>query len=234
MGVHVAAPAPDSRARIVTAATAEFAAHGYDATTVDEIARRAGLNKAMIYYHFDDKLGLYVEILRDVLGSLGARTREVVESAATPDAKVGAFVDALNAEADARPEFPFLMMREIADGARHLDADTLRLMTAIVGNLGDILGQGVKTGIFHATNPFLTYFTLMSPVIFFRVSAPVRQALARERLAPQTVFDRDTFVGYVKAGALAVLNAGARKPLTMSLPAAPSPRRRTPRTGVRT
>ena len=144
-----------------------------------------------------------------------------------------AFVDAINAEADARPEFPFLMMREMADGARHLDAETLRLMTVIVGNLGAILGQGVKAGVFHKTNPFLTYFTLMSPVIFFRVSAPVREALARERLAPAVVFDRETFVGYVKAGALAVLNAGARTSLDITMPAAPAKRRRTPRTGVR-
>ena len=36
-----------------------FAARGFDGVSVDDIARDAGVNKAMIYYHFADKLALY-------------------------------------------------------------------------------------------------------------------------------------------------------------------------------
>jgi hypothetical protein len=45
-------PSPDTRTRILAAASAEFGVHGFAATTVDRIARRARVNKAMIYYHF--------------------------------------------------------------------------------------------------------------------------------------------------------------------------------------
>ena len=47
--------APDTRARILAAACVEFGAHGFAATTVDRIARRARVNKAMIYYHFPEQ-----------------------------------------------------------------------------------------------------------------------------------------------------------------------------------
>lgn len=48
-----------TRARILTAATQEFAAHGYAGARVGEIAARAGVNKQLISYYFGGKEGLY-------------------------------------------------------------------------------------------------------------------------------------------------------------------------------
>jgi AcrR family transcriptional regulator len=48
-----------TKTRILDAALDEFAAKGLAGARVDEIARRAGANKAMIYYHFDSKAGLF-------------------------------------------------------------------------------------------------------------------------------------------------------------------------------
>ena len=55
-----------SRQRLVTAAAAEFAARGFAGASVDRIARGARVNKAMIYYHFQNKRALYTEVLRDM------------------------------------------------------------------------------------------------------------------------------------------------------------------------
>jgi AcrR family transcriptional regulator len=46
---------PDARQRLERAALALFAEHGYDATTVAEIADRAGLTKSTFFRHFADK-----------------------------------------------------------------------------------------------------------------------------------------------------------------------------------
>ena len=54
----------DSRERILRAALSEFAEVGYDAARVDQIALRAKINKAMLYYHFGTKDELYVEAVR--------------------------------------------------------------------------------------------------------------------------------------------------------------------------
>jgi TetR/AcrR family transcriptional regulator len=48
-----------TRERILAAALNEFAEHGLAGARVDRIATRAGINKAMIYYHFDSKQALY-------------------------------------------------------------------------------------------------------------------------------------------------------------------------------
>jgi AcrR family transcriptional regulator len=52
-----------SRDRILEAALDEFARYGLAGGRVDRIARSAGINKAMIYYHFDSKEQLYLEVL---------------------------------------------------------------------------------------------------------------------------------------------------------------------------
>jgi AcrR family transcriptional regulator len=53
-----------TREKILTAALAEFSAHGFAGARVDAIARRARVNKRMLYYCFGAKQDLYREILR--------------------------------------------------------------------------------------------------------------------------------------------------------------------------
>ena len=45
-----------TQAAVFAAAARHFSAQGFDGTSVDVIAKEAGVNKAMIYYHFADKL----------------------------------------------------------------------------------------------------------------------------------------------------------------------------------
>src|SRR5262245_10319307 len=111
-----------SRERLFAAATREFAARGFAGASVDRIAAAARLNKAMIYYHFKSKAELYRDILREMFAAVGARVAAVAGSSASPEDKLRAFVDAFATEAEARPHFPPIWFREIAEGGPHLDA----------------------------------------------------------------------------------------------------------------
>ena len=84
-----------SKARVVTAAAAEFAARGYAGANMDRVARAARLNKAMIYYHFGSKAALYRAILVDMFDDVGRRVRDVAAADAAPDAKIRGFVEAI-------------------------------------------------------------------------------------------------------------------------------------------
>jgi AcrR family transcriptional regulator len=55
------------REAILTAALAEFAARGFAATRLDDVARRAGVAKGTIYLHFQDKEDLFQELIRSAL-----------------------------------------------------------------------------------------------------------------------------------------------------------------------
>ncbi|HMH82405.1 MAG TPA: TetR family transcriptional regulator [Gemmatimonadales bacterium] len=54
----------NSRAlRIIAAAREEFSRRGFDGARVDQIARRAGVNKQLLFYYFHSKRGLFGAVL---------------------------------------------------------------------------------------------------------------------------------------------------------------------------
>lgn len=66
--------------QIVTAARDEFARHGFDGARVDRIARRAGVNKQLLFHYFHSKRGLFDAVLtsgaaefEQALAQLGTR-----------------------------------------------------------------------------------------------------------------------------------------------------------------
>src|SRR5258708_23199462 len=68
-----------TRAAILKAALEEFAHEGVTGARTDEIARRAGVNKALLYYYFKDKEGLYAAALDQVFSGLHERVASVLE-----------------------------------------------------------------------------------------------------------------------------------------------------------
>ncbi len=217
--------AGQTRDAILAAAATEFAAHGFAGASVDDIAAGSRFNKAMIYYHFKGKRALYVEILRDVFRLMGARTSDIAASDLQPAAKIEAFIDALDQMAETRPYMPPIMMREMAEGARRLDAATLRLMAVIFRNVARILEEGVRKGVFRPADPTLTYFSLIGPVIFFRATAPIREAFGKARILKIDA-DAAAFVANLKRTARAALApAGpAPSPAPVRRPAGRRPR----------
>lgn len=61
-----------TRRRLKEAATAEFAEHGPNGTTMARIAERAGINKERLYNYFGDKQALFRTVLADELARLSA------------------------------------------------------------------------------------------------------------------------------------------------------------------
>ena len=172
-------PAGLTRDEILAVASREFARHGYAAARVDRIARDAGVNKAMIYYHFKSKAGLYRAILADLFQHVGERATAIVGSNRPADEKLDAMIEGLVGYVTLRPQLPPIMMRELAEGGRHLDPGMLRMMSTIFRSVAAILDEGRRAGRFVPVNPILAYFTILGPVVTFVGGAPVRKAIGR-------------------------------------------------------
>ena len=71
-------PQASAPARILEAATAEFAARGYDGGRIEAIARRAGVNKALLYYYFDSKGALYEAVMEHHFREFNRQALEVL------------------------------------------------------------------------------------------------------------------------------------------------------------
>jgi len=62
----------DRALRIVAAAREEFAKRGFAGARVDQIARRAGVNKQLLFYYYHSKRGLFQAVLAQTAGDLEA------------------------------------------------------------------------------------------------------------------------------------------------------------------
>jgi TetR/AcrR family transcriptional regulator len=71
--------AETTRDAILGAAEEIFARDGFSGARVDDIARQAGYNKALIFHYFDDKLGLYRALMLRTKQHLFARFAETFE-----------------------------------------------------------------------------------------------------------------------------------------------------------
>ena len=194
----------DTRGRILKAAIDEFASHGYDAAGVDRIARRARVNKALIYYYFDNKRGLYHEILHDSLQGLVAPLRLVVDGQGDAGAKLATYIDTLVEHLDQHPHLPPIMLRELADGGRHLDVETLRQMLTLPPLLFRLVDQGREEGLFASFDPLMLHFVLMGTAMLMASNVPIRRRVRQLGLA-QPPLD--------SAATTALLQAVARRTL---------------------
>jgi AcrR family transcriptional regulator len=66
------------RAQLLGAARDVFAAHGYHAAAMDDIAEAAGISKPVLYQHFPSKLELYSALLTTYTDELTARLRSAL------------------------------------------------------------------------------------------------------------------------------------------------------------
>jgi TetR/AcrR family transcriptional regulator len=194
-----------SRAAVFDAAADAFSRRGFDGVTVDDIARVADVNKAMIYYHFGDKLGLYRDIVSEMLREASARLTALAAESRDPADKLSQFVAQFVALADSRPYCPTLMMREIAEGALHLDADILALMRSVFLAFARILGEGQQAGVFRQVHPVLAYLTVLGPVMLNAARERAAQQPGRDQLPMFVQVSHAELAGHMQSVALRML-----------------------------
>src|SRR5262245_32367435 len=110
--------------RILAAAALEFSERGFAGARVDRIARRARVNKAMLYYHFNSKANLYRTLLRRMFTLAADRLRTIAALSVPPTEKVDRAIASLAALVEEHRYFAAIMLREVAEGGAHLDRAT--------------------------------------------------------------------------------------------------------------
>ena len=196
---------PGSRDRLLAAAAAEFAARGFAGANVDRIARAARVNKAMIYYHFKSKAALYREILQEMFEAVGERVQAVAASDASPERKIRLFIEAIAAEAEARPHFPPIWLREIAEGTAHVDQKTLQYARNVLTTLATMIQAGQRAGRFRRVNVLLVHAGIVGPLIFFFATAGLRRKLESAGVGAVRELDRELVIAHIERMTLAVL-----------------------------
>jgi AcrR family transcriptional regulator len=161
--------------KILVAARAVFAENGYSGAHVDEIAERAGVNKATLYYQIGDKDTLYANVIHQVLGHTAQGIAEAVAKVDHPEEKLKVYINCIAANADKNPELPPIMMREMASDGAHLPRVVVEDIVSVITILLGILEEGRKKGIFVEAVPFLIHMMIVGTILFYKKATPIKE-----------------------------------------------------------
>jgi TetR/AcrR family transcriptional regulator len=190
------------------AGTTLFAERGFDGARVEEIARRAKVNKAMISYHFGGKAGLYRAILIDSFEPALRRFQELRDPALSADLALARFVELFAETVAGRPGLPAMILREALSGGRHLDRKVLPYFVAVFSVVREIVERGIREGVFRRVDPFLTHQSLIGSLVFFYAVAPLRRRLIAEGQLPLEEPDAAAYLRHIQDLMVRALWAG--------------------------
>jgi TetR/AcrR family transcriptional regulator len=206
----MARPARVSPDAILAAAALEFAERGFAGARVDRIARRARVNKAMLYYHFQSKQRLYRTLLRRMF-TLAAERLQAIGSADGPAAaKVDRAIAGMAALIEEHAFFPAIMLREVAEGGAHLDRETLRALAAVPLAVARIVQEGVAAGEFRPVHPVFAYFSMLAPIVFYLAGTPIRKEISHLHVIDMRALSPADFVQQSQEAARRSLARDAR------------------------
>jgi AcrR family transcriptional regulator len=164
----------DSRTAILDAAEKLFSTQGYAATTIKHIATEAGVNSALLYYYFADKLTLYREIVKRLLETLSTSGARVFEEAGSPAEAIRGLVGVQGELMASRPFAPRLIARELVDHeAGHASEHIAKLAAGVFAKLCDAIREGQRSGIFRDDlDPRFAAISTISQVVYFHIARP--------------------------------------------------------------
>ncbi len=140
-----------SKEKILKAAITEFALKGLDGARVDEVARRSGINKTLLYHHIGNKDRLFTAALEATYQTIRERQRDFLARQMDPETGVRELVHLLMSIWVEHPEYGKLLASENFHGGKHVKRSKLigEMYQQLVETLNDLLQKGVEQGIFR-------------------------------------------------------------------------------------
>jgi len=199
-------PKIDSRRTILIAAQLEFAAHGLTGARVDGIAERAGLNKRLIYYYFNSKDQLFLEVLEHAYSEIRAAEQALHLDQIDPIQAIRQLITFTWDYYLEHPEFISLLNSENQAEAVHLkkSKNIQELTSPLVKMLDSVLRKGQEKGLFRSgIDPIQLYISIASICYFYLSNSHTLSTIfGKSLLHPKAKVQRlshmiDLILGYV-------------------------------------
>ncbi|SRR6266699_4375164 len=194
--------------RIVATAEHIFAEQGLAGARMDEIARAAKVNKALLYYYFRSKEELHRFVLETLLSQLSTKVGDAGADAPSPRKRLTAIVDNFFDFVLTHPNYPRLIQREIMSRGPNMGWIVSEYYRPLHGRLVRLIEKGISAGEFRRVDVRNAAVTVTSIMVHYFAAAPVlRSVLGHDPLRPQEVAKRREAVqdflehGLFRAGA---------------------------------
>jgi AcrR family transcriptional regulator len=189
----------DTRTKLLDAAGRVFAESGFQAATVREICACAGVNIALVNYHFGDKLELYTEVLRHSVGASGnGIIRKAIGSAAPPEEAFRGLIRAMLlrvCRAD-RPGWHFrLMMHEFAQPTPAMASVIDETMRPVYDRFRELIGSMLDLAPGHDQVRLVTHSVIAQVVHYSNARHVVSRVWPELELNPERIEQIATHIG---------------------------------------
>lgn len=185
----------DTRTRLIEAGLTLFSARGYAAVSIRELAAEAGVNSALINYHFGGKEGLYTAVFEDQFGKIAARFEQTLHSQTNPVDRLQGFIRALIATHQTNPYIRRMMFSELSNPTPIFEKIVKVQIGRIYRLVTRTLQEGIDQGQFRSDlNPTLATVTIAGMINFYFLAEPVI-----DELVPDTGERDQAFLGTVLA-----------------------------------
>ncbi|HEX9973110.1 MAG TPA: TetR/AcrR family transcriptional regulator [bacterium] len=163
-----------TREKIKMAALEIFVEKGYDGARMQEIADRAGANKAMIHYYFTSKDALFEAIIRETFEELFKLFSEVWRfENANPEELIPKIVHTHFQFIAEHPNLPRIIIRELNSGnpiaEKVLTELFEQLRSSKLDDAVEIITSGIASGKLRDVNPKQTLWNIVALNIFYFV-----------------------------------------------------------------
>ena len=171
-----------TREALLAAGTELFAQRGFEGVPVWAIAKKAGVNKAMISYHFGGKRQLYREIVSATFSEIVARAERLAASPRPVPELLSEFIAMVGDVATRQnPHFPPMFLREVLTGGKHLEPGMVEMPARVMAAVQKIIARGVREGALRPVDPVLTHLSMIGSLIFFFATAGFRDRVLSDR-----------------------------------------------------
>ena len=184
-----------SRAAILKAAVVEFAREGVAGARTDAITRSAGVNKALLYYYFKDKEGLYQAVLDEVFSGVRVAIHNALAQPLPPRERLKAYVGAHFDYIASNPLYPRIVHAEFLRASRdssHMQRIAKQYFRPVFTEVSSLLAEGMNSGDFRPVNPVDFIPSMVSVIVFyFTTAAPIIKIMTGlEPMSPVRVAER--------------------------------------------
>ncbi|MGH8668188.1 MAG: TetR/AcrR family transcriptional regulator [Burkholderiales bacterium] len=183
-----------TRARILEAASQEFARYGLGGARVDRIAVRAGANKRMLYYYFGDKDGLFLASLEQSYARIRSAERTLDLEHRDPREALKRLVKFTWKYFLEHPEFLTLLNSENLHKGRHVRKSRRvpEMHSTLVETLRTVLRRGEAQGLFRkGVDPVQLYISIAGEGYFYLSNRyTLSRIFERDLMAPRALASR--------------------------------------------
>jgi TetR/AcrR family transcriptional regulator len=183
-----------AREAILKAAEEEFAQRGFGGARAQNIATRAGVNKALPFYHFGSKAELYDEVVRRALGRLGEFMRDALV-AATPRERLSLFVHRLFEYLAENPNWARLIIREVIDERSRTREIATEYLKPLADGGRQLLLHDMETGRMRRVDPVQVIVSITVETFGYFLLFPALPYIGvDEPLSPASITNRERMV----------------------------------------